>query len=311
MSTLSGGCFGKLPFYGDFIRVHGERAPVQAIERWFQSGALEPGSARAGAFAASGPSFCVAHEHGQWWGIAQFPSQDQVGRRHPFALFAALPAAEAVREVGVLPMLFIPFFARAMQAAARGWPSSATGVKEMVATLAASVDPAGEEARLMPALDSCSVRELWQALLGEGGAERAGAVLGSLVGAVADKAVHGVRIQPMAHQVHLSFWLMLAWLLRERPGMPALLAMHPGAAARAPSACVLYDRPSVAACFAALWPECATPEAREGIHDLGAAAGRHQPIAPEVAGMDPDATLRDLLHGVVAHARQARASRAR
>ncbi len=311
MTTLAGGCFGKLPFYGDFIRVHGERDPVQAVERWFHGGALDPASPRAAAFGASGPSFAIAHEHGQWWGIAQFPSQDQVGRRHPFALFAALPATEPVREVGVLPLLFIPFFARVMQAAARGWPSTQAGVKEMVATLGVSVDPAGEESRLMPALDSCTARELWQALAGAGGEARAGAIRGGLLGAAHDRAVHGLRIQPMAHQLHLSFWLMLLWLLRESHGMPALLAMHPGAPGRTPSACVLYERPSAATCFAALWPACAAAEATSGIHDLVGAATRHPPLPLDDAAADPDATLRDLLHAVVALARQARMGRAR
>ncbi len=52
--TASGsvGCFGKLPGFGDFVRVHGERAPIAAIERWCSGLALEAGSTRSSQFLA-------------------------------------------------------------------------------------------------------------------------------------------------------------------------------------------------------------------------------------------------------------------
>ena len=59
-----------------------------------------------------------------------------------------------------------------------------------------------------------------------------------------------MRIQPMVHQGHFCFWIMLLWLLRDRPGLPALITLMPDSPVNPPSATILWDKPSLATIFA-------------------------------------------------------------
>lgn len=313
MTSLTIGGFGKLPGYGDFIRVHGEASPVALIERWVASAAIEEKSPRAQAFLAGGPTFAVTSHAGHWWGIALFPSHDQVGRIHPFALFAGLPIASAGHEVGVLPLLFIPFFQQALQAAQGSWPSTVPAVRERILALHAQVDARAEEARLIGVLDGALARDLWQGLLGRWDPERARAVVAHLLAAVQTPAVHGLRIQPMSHQAHLCFWLMLVWLARPQPTPPVLLAMQPGGPSQTSAAGVLWDRPQVHDAATLLWPAAAR-EPLTDVLDLATGEGPVldvPPLPPLEALEDPELPLRDLLHALAAVGRQPRGVRAR
>jgi type VI secretion system ImpM family protein len=314
MTVLTAGCFGKLPCYGDFIRVHAEQTPVDAVERWFSAGKLDPlhQDGRMAAFAASGPAFAIQQGGGSWWGSALFASRDQVGRLYPFAVFTSIPIETVGAEVGVVPTLFIPFFQKAMQAAAAGWPDSVGAVKDLLATLTTQIDVPTEEGRLVSALDTCTNHDLWTSLLGGFPDPRGGQVFADLA-AIAHgvSGGHGLRIQPMAHQIHFCFWLMLLWLLRDKPGAPALLALLPESPGRSPSATVLFDRPTTAQCFATLWPACASPEMLSGIHDLVHGLGQASaPALPEYLE-DGDLSLRDVLHALASAGRELRHGRAR
>jgi len=312
MTVLSPGCFGKLPFHGDFIRLQADQVAVDAIERWFAAGKLDPHQrdGRCAAFASSGPAFALQQGGTSWWAIVLFASYDQVGRHYPFAVFTQIPIAEAGAEAGLIPSLFIGFFQKVMARAQAGWPQSLGECREMLASLATPVDVPAEEGRLLSALDLTTNQELWSGLLGSFDDVRRTRIFSDLV-QIAHGTVggNGLCIRPMVHQIHFCFWLMLLWLLRDKPGVPALLALLPEAGGRPPSATVLFDRPSTAQCFATLWPACAMPEAAAGIHDLVTGLGLPTVLQLPSELEDGDLSLRDCLHALATAGREHRPSR--
>jgi len=312
MTSLSAGCFGKLPFHGDFIRLQADQVAVDAIERWFTAGKLDPHQrdGRCEAFSAAGPAFALQQGGSSWWAIALVASHDQVGRHYPFAVFTQIPISEAGTEAGLIPSLFIGFFQKVMAQAQAGWPQSLSKCREMLGNLACQVDVPAEEGRLLNALDLTSNQELWTGLLGAFDDARRTRVFSDLVRIANGTAGgHGLRIQPMVHQIHFCFWLMLLWLLRDKPGVPALLALLPESGGRPPSATVLFDRPSTAQVFATLWPGCAQPEAAAGIHDLVTGLGLPSVVQLPAELEDGDLSLRDCLHALASAGREHRHSR--
>jgi type VI secretion system ImpM family protein len=304
MTALPVGCHGKLPFHGDFIRLHGSPSPADAIDRWFVSGART--MADTAAFDRSGPVFAIIPDQGLWWGTVVFPSRDHVGRRYPFAVFTGIPAQQFGSEVGLVAMAFVPFFQRVLAAQAKGWPGSVEDLRAMLAGLAWTPDMVADEKRLVASLEDFTSRELWSALLGSFVDPRKdGIVAGLLATASGSANAAGLRIQPMVHQGHFCFWLMLLWLLRDRAGMPALITLMPESAGMPPSATVLWDRPSLATVFAALWPASTPPGTATGISDLLAMSGKPLPELEEPMS-DGDLPLRDLLHAIVSAARRQR-----
>jgi type VI secretion system ImpM family protein len=323
MSAKAVGCFGKLPFYGDFIRVHGDKSPIAAIERWYGGGAVEAGSTRARQFLASGPVFALVQDGGMWWGVALFPSQDQVGRPHPFAIFAGLDPEETGDEVGLLPLIFIPFFQRTGPAFAQAHAASGLPqVRELLAALPVPLALDKAEAQLVAGLETVKAGELWTGLFG--GAQDPNQVLAertmaTLMAVSHDPAVVGLRIRPMVHQIHFCCLLMLYWLLRARVGMPALIALLPGSAKRQPAAVILAERPAGSAVFASLWPEVGVDESQAvavatalgGIQDLVSGPQRSAPVTVDRSLIDPELPLRELLHGLASLGRTKRFTRKR
>ncbi len=257
--------------------------------------------------------------------MALFPSQDQVGRPHPFALFTDCDVHAVGEEVGILPLLFLPFFQRASShLALTAAATSPAQLREAVNALAAPATPEQAHARLVDGLDTATAGELWRGLFGQQpdatpDLHRAERMIATLLTICRDPHLGGLRIQPMAHQIHLCCLLMLWWLVRDRPGQPALIALLPGSASRMPSASVLAERPSPTVASATLWPEVHVPESQasqvaaalRGIHDL--VAGPMLPTGTPLpaALLDPELPLRELLHGLTAVARKERQQRQR
>ena len=83
------GCIGKLPLFGDFVRLNGEASPcLSALDRWLQQG-IENGYMQEGRpFEARLRSFqptrivCWSAADSGWSGLLM-PSADQVGRVYP------------------------------------------------------------------------------------------------------------------------------------------------------------------------------------------------------------------------------------
>jgi len=313
--TWSVGCFGKLPFHGEFLRLGGDASPVEPIERWWLAGALDPqrGAQRMGGFTTSGPLFALFPHQGTWWAVALFPSQDQVGRQYPFAVFAGLPAESIGEDAGLAPALFVPFFHSVYQASAAGWASSLPELREQLAGLGGAVDVGAQERRLLADLAGATAHDLWSGLIGSFADRRRYRIVDALQRACADRESIGLRIAPMPHQVHCCFWLMLLRLLRPGArGLP-LVVLHPGLAGRLPAATAFWTMPTPARAFATLWPACGLPPAANpaepDVVDLLAAALTQTSAGGDVGLRelldDPDLTLRNLLHDLTARARQA------
>ena len=83
------GCIGKLPLFGDFVRLNGEASPcLTVLDRWLQQG-IENGYMQDGRpFEAKLRSFqptrivCWSAANSGWSGVLM-PSADQVGRVYP------------------------------------------------------------------------------------------------------------------------------------------------------------------------------------------------------------------------------------
>lgn len=308
---LSVGCHGKLPSHGDFVRVVGSQSPVEVIDAWLASGPIDPrvDAARAEAFAAAAPAFSIIATKGHWWGCASFPSQDSVGRRYPFTVFAGLPQAEVGEAGYLLAGAFLPFFMRCFQAAQQGWPADLGTLRSGLPNLAPAIDLGAEERRLIAAFDTTSIGEVWAGLLGSATDARTEGILADVLALAAGVVPSGgYRFQPMAHQNHLGFWLMLLMVCGERPVLPSVITLRFAAAGKAPAATLFFERPEAAACLASLWPEVA-PRGASPVHDATAQAGSlgDEDIPPAL--LAPDLTLRDLVHSLTRAVRQRRTMR--
>ncbi len=292
---IATGCFGKLPAHGDFLRLlpPGIAAPDRLVDGWFQAAGLDQTRHpdRAAAFAAAAPAFALVPHQGRWWALASFPSQDAVGRQHPFTVAAGISAFGMDEEVGLLPILFAPFFQAAYARHLGGWPATPDALAAACRELTAGVDEAGAQAALVAGLESTTQGALWGSLLGDPLHPGRAGVLAML----AAPPPRMLRISPLVHQMPLAFVLMAVQLIHGAEGAPALIAML----ATAPgSAAVLYGQPRPEACTAALWPGLAPASFHEGACDL--AAGRASGAGELAALGDGRDSLRDLLHRLVA-----------
>ena len=293
------GSFGKLPWHGDFLRDAPANAPLDLIDAWLSLAPIGPPGPRSEAFDNAGPAMAMVRARGMWWAMAMFPSRDAVGRRFPFCVFAGLPEAEFAGEYALVPVLWTPFLVRCLQQAARGWPQNQGELHAAVTACAQPVDPESEGRRLVDALADHRGSEFWRGTLGSAQDPRRAGLWADLVALACDPALAtGVRLRPMAHQLHLAFVLMLQRLTGDAASAPVFIGMHPGRPNEAPGATILWGRPTAAECLAALWPAMLGAE-NSRIHDPVLRPGSFGDAdeAPEVL-QDPGASLRDLLHAV-------------
>jgi len=310
MTSVVVGCQGKLPAHGDFIRMVGAHSPVEVLDAWLGTAGLEQ-PARRVIFDSAGPAFAIICTQGHWWGCALFPSQDRVGRRYPFIVYAGIPVGEVADAAYLTITAFLPFFMRAWQMAQHGWPADQAVLRAGLPNLCPPIDLAAEERRFVAAFDGITIGEVAAGLLGSPTDPRAAAVLADLL-AVADGELPagGVRFLPMAHQHHLGFWLMMLTLCGTKPIVPSVITLRFAHAGSLPAATLFLDRPEAGACLASLWPNLA-PRGATAPHDVVAQAGA---VASGVSTVDPawlapDLFLRDLLHMVTSTVRSRRTQR--
>lgn len=293
------GSFGKLPWHGDFLRDAPAGAPLELLDAWLSLAPIGPPGQRSEAFDGAGPTMALVRARGMWWAMALFPSHDAVGRRYPFCVLAGLPETAFGGEYGVVPLAWTPFLVRCLQQAARGWPQNQAQLHAAVAACSQPLDIEADGRRLVESLGDHRCAEFWQGSLGSAEDPRRAGVWADLVALASDPTqATGVRLRPMAHQLHLAWMLMLQQLVGDAACAPVFIGMQPGRPGENPGATVLWGRPTAAECLAALWPAMPGAESQR-IHDPIRHPGRFGDAdeAPEALG-DPGASLRDLLHVV-------------
>ena len=303
------GCFGKLPAHGDFLRLAPDDAPSAQIDSWFLAGRIDPHRQpdRAFSFASAAPVFALLPSANRWWAAAVFPSSDAVGRPSPFVVVAGL--REFDDQPGLLPLLFAPFFQAAWRQHVAGWPGEPQALRQRCATLIDGIDGESAEKALLDGFGVTPQATLWAGLFGAAeDSRRAGAMTWLAQAASAVGSGQRLIIQvPVAHQLHLSFWLTLVQLLSDAE--PTLVAMHP--TGPHPSTTLAFGPPMAESGFAALWPDSSPSAFTSGFSNLVDEAG-HQAVAasePIHASLaDGTASLRDLLHDLVAARRTKRYS---
>jgi len=309
MTATTVGCYGKLPGHGDFLRVVGAHSPVEVLDTWLATAGLDQRD-RAATFDAASPAFTIVCTRGMWWGCALFPSRDSVGRRYPFTVFTGVPIAD-LADAGYLAVAaFLPFFMRTWQAAQQGWPADQAVLRAGLPNLAAPVDLTQEERRFVATLDTTTLGDVANGLFGAATEAQRAAVIADLL-AVAGGAqpAGGVRFQPMAHQNHLGFWLMVLTLCGAKPVVPSVITLRFAHGGAPPAATLLFDHPAPAACLAGLWPELAA-RGTVAPHDVVTQAGQlgeadEVPAELLAAGQ----SLRDVAHGLASLTRQRRTMR--
>jgi type VI secretion system ImpM family protein len=304
------GSFGKLPWHGDFLRDVPASAPIDLIDAWLAQAPIGPPGTGSASFDAAGPAMALVRARGCWWALCLFPSRDSVGRRFPFCVLAGLPEEEFAGEVGLLPSAWTPFLVRCLQQGARGWPSSQAALHEAVAACNQPVDVEGEERRLVDHLADHSVDSWLRTTLGASADPRRAGVWADLTELARDpQRATGLIMRPMAHQIHLSFVLMLQRLVGDEGCMPVFIGLHPGSPGDQASATILWGRPTAGECLAALWPTMPGGSAAR-IHDLVQRPGTIGDASDAPTSLDrPGSSLRDMLHDAGSATRRFRRTR--
>lgn len=305
MSSISLAAWGKLPAFGDFLRLGSNSAPVSAFDAAFTALALD--QQRAAAFAASGPVLTFIHHSDRWWGSVVLPSHDSVGRKSPFVATAAVRSIDPGDEIGVLPLAFAPFIQRILAQHQAGWPTSQDAVGAAVSAAAAGLDLEKAEGDFVARLEATAQADLWGAF---GSAEACRQAM-SVAAAAANGTIPGagLRVLPVAGQIQACFWLAAIWMVRSRDEAPGPLVIHPGGPGLAPSVTVLWPSPTAGQLAAALWPGSCQPEQAVSVVTTGRTA---LPVGYELPAelfTDSRGHLRDLLYRLVTERRTRRYTR--
>ncbi len=298
--------WGKLPGFGDFLRLGSRSAPLSAIDTAFTELRLD--TARAAAFSASAPVVAFFHQADRWWGSVVLPSTDRVGRPAPLVAMAGLRAVDPADEIGVLPLAFGSFIGRVLAQHAAGWPTEQDAVLAAVAAAAADLDLGAAEETFVATLEASPQETLWALTGGAAGCHR---TLSIVAAAAAGRLpVVGMRIAPIGSPVNAGFWLSAAWLVRGRDDPPGPIVLHPGAAGIAPSVALLWPSPTGAALAAILWPAAVLPAYFPALAtpQLEGVLPREVRLPADLCA-DGKSHLRDLLYRLVTERRTHRYTR--
>ncbi len=294
--------WGKLPGFGDFLRVGSDAAPILAFDAAFS--ALRLDEERAALFAASVPAVAFIHHADRWWGAVVLSSTDAVGRHAPFVAVAGLRSIDPNDEVGVLPLAFAPFIQRVLGQHAAGWPADSDGVRSLLLDFATDLTLDDTDSDFVAHLEGTSQASLANCF---GGVEPLTEVLRTVVAtATGLVAGCGLRIAPVAGPVQAGFWLSAVSLIRNRDGIPGPSILHPGNSELAPSITQLWTAPTAGQLAAALWPSCSRPALGAQIIAVPATEIPEQVSLPRDLLAEPRAHLRDLLYRLVAQRRTQR-----
>lgn len=241
MSRVEAGCFGKLPFQGDFIR-HGPQGPELArLDQWLQEG-LAAAQRRLGdglksAFEAAPTSrFLLAPRPGapgqRWLAGALTPGRDRVGRQFPFVVFAALdPALVKGRAPAALPALAGPLLDAADALARKAVGLGALpDLYAKVDACSTTLDPAAADRALGEALDERAAADLWRDAIGDAKAGLDALALTNLADLAAPKARPRFALAlPVGASAarDVAFWLAAVAALRGADAPPSICAWNP------------------------------------------------------------------------------------
>ncbi|MHC5039339.1 MAG: type VI secretion system-associated protein TagF [Planctomycetota bacterium] len=120
------GCFGKLPFHGDFLRHNAGLVEMQTVDRWLGEGIHATTRSLnhqwEHQFDRASPSRLVYHSPltGRVLAAHLTPARDRVGRRFPFLLFLLAEAPSDIEDLGSWLPAFEPFFQVAPGIVSRG-----------------------------------------------------------------------------------------------------------------------------------------------------------------------------------------------
>ncbi|MEC9046760.1 MAG: type VI secretion system-associated protein TagF [Planctomycetota bacterium] len=260
-SAATIGCIGKLPLFGDFVRLNGEVSPGLAVlDRWMQQG-IEHGYMQEGRpFEAKLRSFEPLHvacwsAGGSGWSGLLMPSADQVGRVYP--ILAGWQHAEPVASH------LMPLVGRDERRALRAFVEKAQAERPsldgFLAELAATplTHAAGDlSATLDDFLRSVSFEALCQGWVDGANPLRRGRALHDLFQLRhAPAPPRYLTVIPYAgDSQEVGFWLQLIQASMPAPLHPTLVAW-PAEEGASGSIRILFDRFDARYLGQVLWPE--------------------------------------------------------
>jgi len=294
-------CHGKLPLFGDFVRLNGESSPcLGALDRWLMNG-IESGYAQAGrAFESKLRSFepmRVVLWGGAdrcWTGLV-VPSADAVGRVYPFTfgweLQGGLPLPELMPLFGFADMLALSGL---VERSRRDKPPLGEFLAEL-GGMRLRPDAEVSDEVLGAFLRERALEELCRDWPDGGSSDRLSRSLHelSLLGQPPFPPRYLTRIPYSGEPAEVGFWLKLITSWMPDGARPTLLAW-PAAAGAPGDLRVLYDRLEARYLGQALWP------AQEGgaVLDLARAASASRPTPGYEAfasAVPVSASLRELV----------------
>ena len=177
MTSLSIGCFGKLPIHPDFIRYQATGTEIQALDQWFQEGIhfakTRFGSAWSREFQEGGPwNFVFQTGEGKQFLVGSYrPSRDEGGRQYPFFLFLSVDRPSFPFPVYLSPLFFSSFLETSDELVQTGW--TGLDMKGFISRIAETPfnlpDFGSIEKDYRDYLDQSTTGGFWSGLLGNFG----------------------------------------------------------------------------------------------------------------------------------------------
>ncbi len=130
IAGMSVGCAGKLPIFGDFVRLNASPPLARLFDDWQTEGLaqfpVKMGDGWESRFDTAQPVFFIFPEgkkNGFLTGVS-IPSRDRGGRRFPFSLFAVVPPVSDDPLDYLIPDAFGSFLKAARLATSDDWPAN-------------------------------------------------------------------------------------------------------------------------------------------------------------------------------------------
>ncbi len=255
-------CLGKLPLFGDFVRLNSDTSPcLLALDRWLLQG-IEHGYLQSGrAFESRLRSFeplrvLAWSDPERCWSGFLLPSVDAVGRVYPFLagweLHSPLPAPELVPLIGIEDLQALYGL---VERARQDLPALDVFLEQIgAATL--RQDPGGSDDVLRGFLQAHTLEELcgrWPEGHDPGRRARSLHDL-SLLGSSPAPPRYLTMIPHAGWPAEVGFWLRLVGRWMEARKQPTIVAW-PVFASASGSIRLLYDRLEARYVEQLLWPE--------------------------------------------------------
>lgn len=238
MTSISPGCYGKLPIHGDFIRHRAGDPEIDALDQWLQAGILTGRQAAGASFDAAWdatPPLRFLFRSPQTKRILAgvlAASVDKAGRRFPFLVFGRLDLRPGDLDASLLPILASRFLQQAQTAVAGGWSGKdLKGVQSLIDGLAQPLDPAGARRACLDYVSGTSSAAFWGGIFGAADDPRRYLLVQNYADVLAPRAIprYVLRIpRGPGGESEVSFWLELGRRLNRGPELPTLTAWGEG-----------------------------------------------------------------------------------